>query len=101
MTRTPLKTIVRKPLSRRDLMKALPVAAVGATAVGLALGGARAPAVTHRSGTCRFCLMHCGVTSTLEGDHLVKIEGDLGSRTRGFVSGIRASIPNSLHLINH
>ncbi len=81
----PLKTIVRRPLNRRDLLKALPLGVVGAGTAGLVLYGKRAEATTQTRGTCRFCLMHCGVVCTVQGDHLVKVEGDLESKTRGFV----------------
>lgn len=85
MSREPVKTIVRKRLTRRDLFKAAPVAAVGAGALGIALGGRSAEAADQVRGTCRFCLMHCGVVTTLKGTRLEKVEGDLQSRTRGFV----------------
>ncbi len=85
MSREPLQHVVRKRWARRDLLKVVPVAAVGATVVGLALlGNDETPSVQHR-GTCRFCLMHCGVTTTVKGNQLLKVEGDLASKTRGFV----------------
>lgn len=85
MSRAPVKTIVRRRWTRRDLLKAAPVAAVGAGALGLALGGRVAAPVVQTAGTCRFCLMHCGVVCTVRGDRLLKVEGDLRSKTRGFV----------------
>lgn len=85
MSRTPAKTIVRKKWTRRDLFKVAPVAAVGAGALGLALAGRVDAPVVQNRGTCRFCLMHCGVVTTVQGERLVKVEGDLQSKTRGFV----------------
>ena len=66
-------------------MKVAPLAGagVGVTAAALARRGP-GPA-EERTGTCRFCLMHCGVKASLEGGALRKVEGDLASRTRGFV----------------
>lgn len=85
MSRPPAKTIVRKKWTRRDLFKVAPVAAVGAGALGLALAGRVDAPVTQSTGTCRFCLMHCGIVCTVQGERLVKVEGDLKSKTRGFV----------------
>lgn len=85
MSRPAVKTIVRKKWTRRDLFKVAPAAAVGAGALGLALGGKVSAPVVQNKGTCRYCLMHCGVVTTVQGDRLVKVEGDLTSKTRGFV----------------
>ncbi|MBS1151514.1 MAG: BisC [Myxococcaceae bacterium] len=71
-------------LSRRELMKLAPlggVAAAGAGAVGLLTTKAQA----KTRGTCRFCLMHCGVVATSRGSRLERVEGDLDSKTRGFL----------------
>ena len=76
---------MRRRWTRRDLFKAAPVALVGLGAVGLARFGRDLTPTTRRRGTCRFCLMHCGVQTTLKGDRLVKVEGDVTSKTRGFV----------------
>jgi formate dehydrogenase (coenzyme F420) alpha subunit len=85
VSREPLQTVVRRPWTRRDLLKVAPLAAAGAGAVGLGVVGTSHTAVEHHTGTCRFCLMHCGVVTTLKGGHLLKVEGDLKSKTRGFV----------------
>lgn len=85
MSREPVKQVVRRPWTRRDLFKLAPVAAVGAGVAGLGLYGRTSEEVTHAHGTCRFCLMHCGVVTTLKGSRLEKVEGDLTSKTRGFV----------------
>jgi anaerobic selenocysteine-containing dehydrogenase len=80
-----LSQVVRRRWTRRDVFKAAPIAAVGAGVLGLSLYGKERAPISQRHGTCRFCLMHCGVTTTLRGSRLVKVEGDVGSKTRGFV----------------
>lgn len=66
-------------------MKAAPLVAAGAGVAGLALIG-RGEHTTERTvGTCRFCLMRCGIECVVENGRLVKVEGSLPSRTRGFV----------------
>lgn len=85
MSREPLSQVVRRRWTRRDLFKVAPVALVGAGAVGLARLGRDPTPTSRRKGTCRFCLMHCGVETTLKGARLIKVEGDLSSKTRGFV----------------
>ncbi len=85
MSREPVRQVVRRTWTRRDLFKVAPVAAVGAGALGLSLYGRNRAPSTERRGTCRFCLMHCGVKTTLKGGRLVKVEGDTSSKTRGFV----------------
>ncbi len=74
----------RWKLNRRELLKLGPLAAVAAGGVGAAAllaSGAQAKV----KGTCRFCLMHCGVVATARGSHLERVEGDVDSRTRGFL----------------
>lgn len=85
MSREPLRHVVRRKLTRRDLMKAAPLGAVGLGVAGLALTGRQAKATERTVGTCRFCLMRCGIECVVEDGRLVKVEGALGSRTRGFV----------------
>jgi anaerobic selenocysteine-containing dehydrogenase len=85
MSREPLRQVVRRRFTRRDLFKALPLGAAAAGVTGLALIG-REERVTERTvGTCRFCLMRCGIECVVENGRLVKVEGALASRTRGFV----------------
>lgn len=83
--RQPITQVVKKRWSRRDVLTAAPVGAVGAAAVGLAVLGRNHEPVTHHRGTCRFCLMHCGVTTSVRGSRLEKVEGDVESKTRGFI----------------
>lgn len=82
--RPPLRHVVRKPLTRRDLMKAAPVGVVAAGAGALLLQ-ARTAHAERTKGTCRLCLMHCGLECTVRDGRLVKVEGDLTARTKGFV----------------
>jgi anaerobic selenocysteine-containing dehydrogenase len=80
-----LHAIVRRRWTRRDVMKVAPLGAAAAGALGLGLIGAREGSVEERPGTCRFCLMHCGIIAHVKHERLLKVEGDLKSRTRGFV----------------
>lgn len=75
----------RKLLSRRGLLTLAPVAGVGAVGAGLALYGRGAEARQQVRGVCRFCLMRCGVVASVEGERLVRVEGDAASKTRGFL----------------
>ncbi len=84
-TRPPLKTVVRKKWTRRDLFKLAPVGALGLGVAGLGLVGREDATPTRVKGTCRFCLMHCGIEGVVRDGRLLKVEGDLQSRTRGFV----------------
>ena len=85
MSRDPIKHVVRRKWTRRDLFKAAPLAAVGLGVAGLALTGRREHVTTRTVGTCRFCLMRCGIECVVEDGRLVKVEGSLASRTRGFL----------------
>ena len=82
MRRPPLKH--RWTLSRRELLKLAPLGGVAAAVVG---AGAllSTPARAQVKGTCRFCLMHCGIVATSRGGRLERVEGDLDSKTRGFL----------------
>lgn len=83
--RAPLNTVVRKPWSRRDLAKLVPLGLAAGGVAGLALTGKGAGAIERTVGTCRFCLMRCGIECVVQDGRLVKVEGALASRTRGFV----------------
>ncbi len=85
MSREPLRHVVRKKWTRRDLMKAAPLGAAGVGIAGLALFGKTQHRTERTTGTCRFCLMRCGIECVVEDGRLVKVEGALGARTRGFV----------------
>ena len=58
---------------------------MGLGVAGLALTGGGAKASERTTGTCRFCLMRCGIECVVEDGRLVKVEGARSSRTRGFV----------------
>ncbi|MDX2009052.1 MAG: molybdopterin-dependent oxidoreductase [Myxococcaceae bacterium] len=83
--RAPLSTVVRKPFTRRDLVKAAPVGAALAGLGVVAAGRLSSQPLTTTKGTCRFCLMHCGIVGHTRGTRLEKVEGDRTSRTRGFL----------------
>lgn len=85
MSRPPLDAVVRRRFTRRDLVKAAPIGAAVAGAGLLAAGGLKAAPLVSTKGTCRFCLMHCGIVGHRRGDRLEKVEGDLGARTKGFL----------------
>jgi anaerobic selenocysteine-containing dehydrogenase len=82
-------------LTRRDLVKAVPVA--GAAAGTLALGLHRDGERVTTKGVCRFCLLHCGIEATTEGGRLVRVQGDLQSRTRGFLCLHGHALPEVVH----
>ena len=85
MTRPPLSHVIKKKWTRRDLLKLGPLGAVGVGAAGVALVGKESHAVERTTGTCRFCLMRCGIECVVQDGRLLKVEGALASRTRGFV----------------
>lgn len=86
MSRSPIQTVVRKkPWTRRELFKIAPLGAAGLGVAGLAWFGAHRAHVERTVGTCRFCLMRCGIECVVEDGRLKKVEGHLASRTRGFV----------------
>ncbi|MDP3157361.1 MAG: molybdopterin-dependent oxidoreductase [Archangium sp.] len=85
MSREPVNHVVRRKWTRRDFFKAAPLAAVGVGVGGLALSGRGTPTTERTTGTCRFCLMRCGIECVVEDGRLVKVEGSLTSKTRGFV----------------
>ncbi len=83
--RPALNSVVRKKLTRRELMKAAPIGATVAGVGIVASGVFSTEAEASTKGTCRFCLMHCGIVGKTKGRRLEKVEGDLKSRTRGFI----------------
>ena len=95
--RPPVRFLQRLGMSRRDLLKAAPVAGAGAAALGLGLLGREHLARRRTHGVCRFCLIHCGVTATTEGKRLVRVEGDVDSKTRGFLCLHGHAMPEVVH----
>ena len=82
MKRPALKT--RWNLTRRELLKLAPLAGLGLAAAA-AVGLHTSAQAQQTRGTCRFCLMRCGVVATTRGGRLERVEGDLQSKTRGFL----------------
>ena len=75
----------RRRLSRRDLLRAAPIAGAGAAAA--AVGAVeRTPAPSRvTTGQCRFCLLHCDLAGRVSGRTLVRVDGDVDGATHGFV----------------
>ena len=86
----------RRP-SRRDLLRAAPIAGAGAAA--LAVGAvARAPRPARTTtGRCRFCLLHCDLAGQVSGSTLLRVDGDTGGETRGFLCHHGRALPGVVH----
>ena len=95
--RVPVRFVQRLGMSRRELLKVAPVAGAAGAALGLGLVGRQRPRVAHTRGVCRYCLVHCGVRATTEGSRLVRVEGDVDSRTKGFLCLHGHAIPEVVH----
>jgi len=96
-------TAARRPathirrLTRRDLFKAAPIACAGVAAAGVGLA-ARHPGSTEKvRGSCRFCLLHCGLVATVQGGRLLRVDGDLDSPTKGFLCLHGHALPEVVH----
>lgn len=86
--------------SRRDLLKAVPVAVGGgaaASAAALALSRSEAEPTETRRGTCRLCVMQCGLVAHVRGERLLRVEGDPKSLTRGFICQHAYALPEIVH----
>jgi anaerobic selenocysteine-containing dehydrogenase len=59
--------------------------AAGLLAGGAALLGSGAPQARVAMSKCRVCRGECGVRATIEDDRVVRVEGDPGADTRGFI----------------
>lgn len=88
---------MKKKLTRRDLVKAAPLVGVGAAAGSLGLLRTTGGVKERGKGTCRFCLLHCGIEGTTEGGRLTRVEGDLKSRTQGFLCVHGYALPEIVH----
>jgi formate dehydrogenase (coenzyme F420) alpha subunit len=95
--RVPVHFLRRLGIRRRDLLKAAPVAAAGAGVLGLGLVGHQRLERKHTHGVCRFCLVHCGVTASTEGKRLVRVEGDIASKSKGFLCLHGHAMPEVVH----
>ncbi|MGZ3481898.1 MAG: molybdopterin-dependent oxidoreductase, partial [Myxococcaceae bacterium] len=84
-------------MSRRDLLRAAPIAGAGAAAVAVGVA-ARAPEPAHRTrGQCRFCLLHCDLAGQVSGTRLLRVDGDSGGETRGFLCQHGHALPSVVH----
>ena len=87
----------RRRLSRRDLLRAAPIAGAGAAGVAAAVV-ARAPApVRTTHGNCRFCLLHCALAGSVSGQALLRVDGDTAGETRGFLCHHGRALPSVVH----
>ena len=87
----------RRRLSRRDLLRAAPIAGAGAAAVAAGMV-ARAPAPARPThGQCRFCLLHCALEGRVSGSTLVRVDGDTAGETRGFLCQHGHALPSVVH----
>jgi formate dehydrogenase (coenzyme F420) alpha subunit len=96
-SREPVRFLQRLGMSRRDLLKAAPIAGAGAAVLGLGLVGHERLGRKQTHGVCRFCLIHCGVTATTQGNRLVRVEGDGASKTKGFLCLHGHAMPELVH----
>ena len=87
----------RRRLTRRDLLKAAPAAGAGAGVAALAMTGSTATRTHQVTGHCRFCLLHCGLIATVQGNRLVRVDGDPSSSTRGFLCLHGHALPEVVH----
>jgi anaerobic selenocysteine-containing dehydrogenase len=94
MTRTPTRKL---RLTRRDLLRWVPVGGAAAAAAGLGAAHFLRPVEAQAAGECRICTMHCGFIATTLGDTVVKVEGDQNSNTRGFLCEHGKAIPELIH----
>ena len=84
-------------MSRRDLLRAAPIAGAGAAAVAVGVA-ARSPEPTARTtGQCRFCLLHCDLAGQVSGTHLLRVDGDTAGETRGFLCQHGHALPSVVH----
>jgi anaerobic selenocysteine-containing dehydrogenase len=83
MTQPGTREIERPLLSRRDLLKAVP--AIGLLAASAALVKPGTAATRTVTSTCRVCTGLCGLRATVRGDQIVRVEGDPGADTNGFI----------------
>ncbi len=74
-----------KRLTRRTVLQLAQVGAAATTVGALGLVGREHPMTRQTRGTCRMCTMHCGILGTVEGDRLIRVEGDPASKTHGFL----------------
>ncbi len=85
--------------SRRELLTAVPAAAglAGAAAAGAVLLRSSKGEAKTLSGTCRLCVMQCGLIATSRAGRLERVEGDPKSLTRGFICQHAYALPEIVH----
>ena len=83
--RAPTRRVTRFRWTRREVLRALQLGALGAGTVGLAVAGRESLAERRATGVCRLCTMHCGIEVTIRNERLVRVEGNPASKTRGFI----------------
>jgi anaerobic selenocysteine-containing dehydrogenase len=76
---------MKRKFTRREVLKAAQVTALGAGVAGLGLFGGQLEPTQQTHGVCRICTMHCGLKGTVRGAQLLRVEGDLAGRTHGFI----------------
>jgi anaerobic selenocysteine-containing dehydrogenase len=87
----------RRRLTRRDLLRAAPIAGAGVAAVATGVL-ARAPeAARPTHGQCRFCLLHCDLVGKVSGEKLLRVDGDTAGETRGFLCQHGRALPSVVH----
>lgn len=87
----------RRRLSRRDLLRAAPIAGAGAAAVAAGVVARATHAAQPTHGQCRFCLLHCALRGQVSGDRLVRVDGDTAGETRGFLCHHGHALPSVVH----
>ncbi|HZJ54286.1 MAG TPA: molybdopterin-dependent oxidoreductase [Myxococcaceae bacterium] len=87
----------RRRLSRRDLLRAAPIAGAGAAGVAAAVVARAPPPSRTTHGQCRFCLLHCPLAGTVSGSRLLRVDGDTAGETRGFICQHGRALPSVVH----
>ncbi len=95
--REPARFLQRLGMSRRELLRAAPVAGAGAAALTMGWAGREWRAKKYVRGVCRFCLVHCGVKATAQGERLLRVDGDVESKTKGFLCLHGQAMPELVH----
>lgn len=87
----------RRRLSRRDVLRAAPIAGAGAAAI--AAGAiARAPELPRLTrGRCRFCLLHCDLEGRVSASTLLRVDGDAAGENHGFLCHHGRALPSVVH----
>ncbi len=87
----------RRRLSRRDLLRAAPIAGAGVAAVATAVVARAPPPTRVRRGECHFCLLHCDLAARASGSTLLRVDGDPAGESRGFLCHHGHALPSVVH----